>query len=265
MENTGNKDYIINQICEFVESSPLNALASQNNIRIYETPIIGIASADDPYFKEFCKPGIVGPKFILPEEWVPNAKSIIVYFLPFTKEIRNSNRQCGLPSDEWISARIDGEIFNNRIRAFLVDLLKDLNSDAVSPGIDSRFSVEQNISNWSERHAAFVAGLGTFGLHRSLITSKGTAGRIGSVITSLDLTATARNYTQYFEYCPYLTHGRCGACIKRCPPSVITKEGKDNRSCGDYINKEILSVFVPRYGCGKCNINVPCEYRIPEI
>lgn len=112
---------------------------------------------------------------------------------------------------------------------------------------------------------AFVAGLGTFGLHRALITAKGTAGRIGSIITTLALTPTDRNYTQYFEYCPFLINGKCGACIKNCPSSAITKEGKVNRSCGDYINKEILSIFAPRYGCGKCNINVPCEYRIPEI
>lgn len=265
MANIRNEDYIINQIIEFVESDPLNTLASQNNIRIYETPIIGFASANDPYFKEFCKPEIVGPKFILPEEWLPNAKSVIVYFLPFTKEIRNSNRQSGLPSEEWVSARIDGEIFNDRLRAFLVNLLKSLNSDAVAPCIDSRFKVDEKISNWSERHTAFVAGLGTFGLHRALITSKGTAGRIGSIISTLDLTATNRNYTQYFEYCPFLTHGKCGVCIKRCPPSAITKKCKDNRSCGDYINKEILSGFAPRYGCGKCNINVPCEYKIPKI
>ena len=260
-----NEDFIIKKITEFVENDPRNILPAHNNMKIYGAPLIGFASADDPFFKEFLMPEIVGPKFILPKEWLPNAKSVISYFLPFNKEIRDSNRKPGLPSEQWISARIDGESFNNDLRAFLVKLLKNLNSDAVAPGMDPRFRVEDKISNWSERHVAFTAGLGTFGLHRALITSKGTAGRIGSIITTLNLTATQRTYTQHFEYCSYLSHGKCGACISHCPPSAITKEGKDNKTCGDYIDKEILSIFAPRYGCGKCNINVPCEYKIPEI
>lgn len=39
-------------------------------------------------------------------------------------------------------------------------------------------------SNWSERHVAFVCGLGTFGLSKGLITEKGIAGRLGSLIVS---------------------------------------------------------------------------------
>lgn len=263
MPAIGKEDYIIKRIVEFVESDSRNRLSEHNNMKIYEAPLVCFASADDPYFEELRKPGIVGSKFIMPGEWLPNAKSVVSYFLPFSKEIRDSNREFGLPSQEWASARIDGESFNNDVRDFLVGLLRELNSDAVAPSKDPRFKVEEKISNWSERHVAFVAGLGTFGLHRALITSKGTAGRIGSVITTLDLTPTQRNYTQYYEYCSYLTSGKCGACIKRCPPSAITKEGKDNKVCGDYMDREIMPIFAPRYGCGKCNISVPCEYKIP--
>lgn len=259
------KNYIWEKTAGFIENDSRNVLSTHNNMRIYDAPLIGVASANDPYFKEFRKPGIVGPKFMLPGDWLLNAKSVISYFLPFTKEIRDSNRKLGLPSEEWMSARIDGESFNNAVRSFLVNLLKKLNSDAVAPGIDPRFKVVDRISNWSERHVAFAAGIGTFGLHRALITEKGTTGRIGSIITTLELEPTHRNYTKYFEYCPYLTQGKCGACIKKCPPEVISSAGKDNRACGEYIDKEILSKFAPRYGCAKCNINVPCEYMIPTI
>jgi len=265
MLNTQYEAYIIEKITEFVDNDQSNTLPAHNNMKIYGSPLVGFASAEDAYFKEFQKPGIVGTNFILPEEWLPEAKSVISYFLPFTKEIRDSNRKPGLPSEEWVSARIDGESFNNKLRAFLALLLKDLNSDAVAPTMDPRFKVVEKISNWSERHIAFVAGLGTFGLHRALITSMGTAGRLGSVITTLNLDPTPRAYTQYFEYCSYLTGGKCGACIKRCPPAAITKEGKDHKVCGDYMDKEIQPIFTPRYGCAKCNINVPCEYKIPEI
>jgi hypothetical protein len=40
-------------------------------------------------------------------------------------------------------------------------------------------------------------------------------------------------------------------------------EGKDHQICGDYIDREILSRYAPRYGCAKCNISVPCEDRNP--
>lgn len=265
MINIHDENYIKREFIEFIKSDSRNILHAHNNIKIYDSPLIGIASANDSYFEEFRKPGIVGPKFILPTEWLPEATSVISFFLPLTKELRDTNRNPGLPSEEWISERIDGEAFINAAHVFLVELLKELNAKAVAPSIDPRFCVEDKISNWSERHVAFTAGLGTFGLHRALITAKGTAGQIGSVITTIALTPTPRPYTRYDEYCPFLTQNKCGACIRRCPPIAISEKGKENKVCSDYIDREIRSRFSPRYGCGKCNINVPCENKIPII
>lgn len=250
---------------EFVENDSRNTLAAHGGIKMYDTPLLGIASDDDAWFDRFTEEGIIGPKFMKPREWLTGAKSILSYFLPFTEEVRDTNRKAGLPSEEWVSARIDGEVFNQAVRSFLIELIVQHGEQALAPALDSRFRVENRISNWSERHVAFVAGLGTFGLHRALITSKGTAGRIGSVITTLDIKPTQRPYTRFDEYCPFLTRGKCGACIKRCPPAAITARGKDHSICSDYIDKEILSRFQPRYGCAKCNISVPCESGIPAI
>ncbi len=250
-------------LAEFVEKSPHNVLIAHDNMKMYDSPIIGIASADDPLFREFLSPDVIGPNFIHPTQWLTGAKSVISYFLPFTKEIRDTNREPGLPSQEWMSSRIDGETMNNDARAFLVELLKRLGADVVAPCLDSRFKVVNRIANWSERHVAYVASLGTFGLHRALITEKGTAGRFGSVVTTLELEPTKRNYTKYDEYCLYLSQGKCGACMHRCPPKAITDKGKDHQICEEYIGREILAKWAPRYGCAKCNISVPCECKIP--
>jgi epoxyqueuosine reductase len=263
LNNDEQQNQIHTKLSEFIKKSPTNSLTAHGGMKMYGAPLLGIASADDPLFQEFRKPGVVGPDFILPQEWLQGAKSVISYFLPFTKEIRDTNRKPGLPSEEWVSARIDGEKFNNATRFFLIELLKGLHADAVAPCIDPRFQVVLRISNWSERHVAFAAGLGTFGLHRALITAKGSTGRIGSVVTTLELTPTKRNYIRYDEYCLYLTQGKCGACMRRCPPHAITEKGKDHQICGDYIDREILSRYAPRYGCAKCNISVPCEDRNP--
>jgi epoxyqueuosine reductase len=250
-------------LLDFVEQSEENALSAHGNMKIYEEPLVGFAAASDPLFAEFQKPGIVGPNFLPPDAWLPGAKTVVSYFLPFTREIRASNREGRLPSEEWVSSRIDGEKFNNLLREYLVNFLKSFGEDAVSPCIDTRFRVVNRVSNWSERHAAFAAGLGTFGLHRALITEKGSAGRFGSVVTTLFLLPSERSYTTYFAYCPYLSEGKCGACMKRCPPGAISPDGKNHEICSRFIDKEVLPRFAPRYGCAKCNIAVPCESKIP--
>jgi epoxyqueuosine reductase len=128
----------------------------------------------------------------------------------------------------------------------------------MAPILDPRFTIMDKRSNWSERHVAFIAGLGTFGLSKSLITKKGSAGRYGSVITDRVLDIASRPYEELYEYCNY-----CYACIDRCPAGAIKEEGKSINVCSDYIDNEIRPRYAPRYGCGKCQTAVPCEDTIP--
>ena len=72
-------------------------------------------------------------------------------------------------------------------------------------------------SSWSERHVAFVCGLGTFGLSKGLITEKGICGRFGSVVTTAELPRTERPYTGIYEYCI-----QCRACARNCPVGAIS-------------------------------------------
>ncbi len=262
-------------ITDFVAHDPRNAMAAHGGMRMYDKPLVAVAAADDEWFSRFSEAGIIGPHYMPPDVWLPGAQSVICWFLPFTKTVRDTNRAPGLPSEEWASARIDGEVFNNALRDFVADWLKSHGGEAAAPAADQRFAVVNRIPNWSERHAAFVAGLGTFGLHRALITEKGSAGRLGSVVTTLKLEPTLRPYTRYDEYCPFLTSQqaqtitggktKCGACIRRCPSHAISIDGKDHEVCGGFIDNEVLPLFAPRYGCAKCNVGVPCESGIPPI
>lgn len=74
-------------------------------------------------------------------------------------------------------------------------------------------------SRWSERHAAYVCGLGTFGLSRGFITPKGMAGRITSIIIDEEFEPEERSYTGIYDFCI-----RCGACAVKCPAGAISKE-----------------------------------------
>lgn len=244
---------------EFLRQSPLNVVAELDGMRIYDAPLVGVASPDDSLFDRLKEEGIVGPHHLSPEVWLAEAQAVISYFLPYTAAVREANRGEGLPAKEWLYARFEGETFNNAMRKFVVEWFVQQGYQALCPVHDSRFAItSQRKSNWSERHVAFIAGLGTFSLNRSLITKRGSAGRIGSVVVNANIEPTPRLYTVHDQYCT-----KCGACIDRCPPRAIDEGGKDNDVCAKYLD-DVLEKYRPRYGCGKCQTSLLCEDRIPS-
>jgi epoxyqueuosine reductase QueG len=106
-------------------------------------------------------------------------------------------------------------------------------------------------SSWSERHAAHAAGLGTFGLCDGLITAKGKAMRVGSVVAKLSIEATPRPYSDHRAYCLYFDNGTCGKCMK-CRQHLARSR--------EYVKK---TYKFEGYGCGLCQVGVPCEAGIP--
>lgn len=243
----------------FIEESPLNKDDSVGIERIFDMPLFSVAQSTDPLFGELQKEEVVGAHHLLPEDWLDSANVVITYFLPFTQDVRTSNRIAGLPSIEWVHARIEGEQFNNALRRLLVDFLELQGEAAVAPAIDPRIQIIKRRSNWSERHVAFIAGLGTFGLSKSFITERGSAGRLGSVVSSVDMEASPRKDNDIYGNC-----SMCGACVPRCPAKAISLVGKDTSICAAYIDDVIRPKYAPRYGCGKCQTSVPCESRIPQ-
>jgi epoxyqueuosine reductase QueG len=166
-----------------------------------------------------------------------------------------------------------GEQFNNRLRQHVVDTLNAAGIQAVAPLLSPLFesrSSERYVfaSTWSERHAAYASGLGTFGLCDGLITPAGKAMRVGSVIARIKVPPTPRPYTDHHAYCLFYTQGICGACIDRCPAGAVSEAGHDKLKCRAHLNP-ITSDYVKThygfdgYGCGLCQTGVPCESKIP--
>jgi len=245
---------------ELVDGSPLNRVDEEDFKidKIFDYPLVKVADASDPLFERLKEPEVVGEHYLLPSDWLPGARSVISYFLPFSLQVREANRVPGWAAREWLYGRIEGEEFNNSVRQHLVDLVEKAGGRAVAPLLDSRMKVENLRCNWSERHVAYIAGLGTFGLSKSMITEKGSAGRYGSLVVDLEMAPSLRPYKEIDEYCNF-----CGECIDRCPPEAITQEGKDVTACSRYLKEDVSPRFKPRYGCGKCQTGVPCEERIP--
>lgn len=245
--------------------------------RIYDAPIFGFANPQDPKFLLLKSTEVIGEHFRLPNEWLPSAKTVISFFLPYSQTIKSSNSQEKIwPSREWLVGRVEGQQLLNKLEIYLQNELIGAGFPSIIPSLDKDFfsktapeaelnekgeSQEQKLSftsNWSERHVAYVCGLGTFGLSKGLITSKGMAGRFGSLVTELRLEPDIRQYEIFDAYCT-----KCGSCIKRCPVNAISFEkGKNHQSCSDFLEKT-REKFKPRYGCGKCQVSVPCESCIP--
>ena len=58
-------------------------------------------------------------------------------------------------------------------------------------------------------------------------------------------------------------HSSCRKCVDACLADAITIEkGKDHPTCSAYL-RSIPERFHPRYGCGKCQVAVPCERTAP--
>lgn len=247
----------------------------------FDLPIIAVSRGDDPLFA-FYKEHIGADFYRLPGEWLesvyghafdPSRIHIISWFLPQTEDTKRKSRETAdCPPYEWTMVRIHGEACNRQLAKDLEQHLIDLGYEAVAPMASDEFFWGDNekyvkASNWSERHTAYIAGLGTFGLCDAMITEKGKAGRFGSVIVYAPLEVTERKYTKYNEYC--LADKGCTACICRCPAGAITKEGHDKRKCLQYLTDVIEKLDKERYGyegylvCGLCQTGVPCENRIP--
>ncbi|HIJ62374.1 MAG TPA: epoxyqueuosine reductase [Rhodospirillaceae bacterium] len=259
-------DTISQFLGELVRTDPRNALPEGDNVPIWEEPVVGIADAADPLFDTLREPRAVGPYHVKPDFWLPEAKSVISFFLPFSKEIKRSyERSSILPSLEWVSGRLNGEVFVNVARRALVRLLERQGGNAIIPNLDLRYGSQGFIPNWSERHVAFVAGVGTFGLHAGLLTKKGAAGRVGSVVTDIPLPATKRPYTEVYEYCLWHFDRSCHSCIPRCPVNAIDENGKDHVVCTSNGRINIRPEFQEwgYHSCGHCQTHLPCSDRIP--
>lgn len=254
---------VLRHVTELVRTDFRNALPEGENPPIWDQPLIGIASADDPLFERFQDPEVVGPGHRLPQEWLPSARSIISVFLPFTAHIsEHYTKDQRYSALEFSSGKWNGSKFLNVVRRSLIRFAASHGGQAVAPNIDPRYDSDGWRPFWSERHTAFAAGLGTFGLHQNFISEKGALGRLCSVITNLKLTPTPRPYTEVYQYCLYALDGSCDACIRRCPTGAITETGKISGRCETHGNKEHFSAW--NYGsCGHCSTLIPCARQIP--
>ena len=274
-------EWIENTIKDFMNKSPENTLKNAKNEKAWADPLVGFSRGDDPLYLEY-------KKYVGPFHWTPlelfqltfpalkltaDQLTVISWILPHMETTKADLRREKMnPPESWARARIFGEEANVKLRKHVVATLGEAGIEAVAPMLSPQWARKESeqyvfASTWSERHAAYAAGLGTFGLCDGLITPRGKAMRCGSVVARIKVPATKRPYQDHHAYCLFFSKGTCGKCIQRCPADAITKAGHDKKKCISYLQKTadyVKSQFhLDGYGCGFCQAGVPCESRIP--
>ena len=270
-------------ITDFVSTSPLNTLGLPGGEVAWDSPLVGFSRGDDPIYSEYRLH--IGDFYWTPLEifqlTFPDVETkgedltVISWILPQTQTTKDENAaQKVYPSRRWAAARDAGEKFNVTLREHVVKALLQAGVKAVAPMLSPHWSRQTSerygfASNWSERHAAHAAGLGTFGLCDGLITPVGKAIRAGSVVARLEVHPIPRPYGDHHAYCLFYSHGSCQKCVERCPVQAISSEGHDKVKCQSHLEKATRYArkkygLENKVGCGLCQVGVPCESHIPS-
>lgn len=269
------------EIKSFIHNAPSNTMGDQSGSPAWEEALVGFAAGDDPIFQQY-------KEYVGPFHWTPwevfnqhhpgenisaDQLTVISWVLPQRQPVKKANKaQKRFPAESWARIRVYGEAFNADLRTHMAGLLTRAGHPAVAPMLVPNWTIVNSrafsyASSWSERHAAHAAGLGTFGLCDGLITEKGKAMRTGSVVAKITLDPTPRPYADHRAYCLYFTDGTCGKCIDRCPARAITTDGHDKEKCRAHLalsRKHVKETYkFEGYGCGLCQVGVPCESMIP--
>lgn len=274
--------WIRSMIASFLDDPALNALWDEPGERAWGEPLVGCSSGADPLWPAMKE--AVGPFHWTPDEAfalafpesgaTPDDLTVISWVLPQTGPTRADNaRETAFPARRWARSRTFGEEIIDRLKRHVVEGLRAGGIHAAAPTLLPGFSWQDSArfgfaSTWSERHVAFVSGLGTFGLCDGLITPVGKAMRAGSVISRMRAPVTPRPYTTHTQYCLHYTENTCRKCAQRCPAGAISEEGHDKKRCFDYIFGTVIPYIKEHYGfdgysCGLCQTGVPCEAGIP--
>ena len=276
-------------IKEYTAISPKNAFSAFSGNPIFDEPLVGFADGDDSIFQEYKV--LVGDFHLTPREALemglrgkgtgsikrPSKVSVISWALPITHVTRLSmRREFLIPSLRWNHTRWQGAEFSIALSDYLVCLLEEMGYQAISPNNEKFFiEVDDIASNWSQRHIAYAAGLGTFSLNDGFISPKGIAVRLGSVVSDISLPPSRRTYSDHLANCAFYHDKSCRRCIERCPANAISEQGHDKRKCHEFV-KRGQAVILKQLGreegyighylaCGTCQTKVPCEDRIPPV
>lgn len=228
---------------------------------LYRAPLIGFARADDPHFADLKR--IVGPGHCLPADLLPGARSVVSFFVPFTRRLVRANQRGPVTTPEWGHAKKSADDLIDTVVRVVSDKLAPLGVAVSGNPALGPFDSETFLHSWSQKHVAHICGLGTFGLNQLIITAKGCAGRFGSFVIDAE---TAPTPMETEPACRYKFDRSCGVCVRKCPSKALGFDGLQKDVCSAWLATVTKTQFagVRAYSsCGKC-IALPCALKRPR-
>jgi len=212
-------------------------------------------------------PQIAADDHLLPKDLLATAKSIIVFYIPFIKELVNENRKGDRPCRHWGVAYVQTNDLIGRLTQAFGDLLTEHGFKSGLTPATHNFDEAKLMARWSHKHVAHLVNLGRFGVHHMLITPVGCTGRLGSLVSEAELGDHPLINTE--EACLLKAGKECGKCIKACPVEALSENNFNRKSCWDRLNenRRILDYLsdLPKTTdvCGKCVALMPCSLKNP--
>jgi epoxyqueuosine reductase QueG len=226
----------------------------------WKEPLITYADARDKMF--YWLKEAISPSHHMPTDFLPEAKTVVAYFIPFDEAIIKSNIGNKESSKLWVMAYIETNQLILDLNTFIKEQLHKLGYRSNIIPATHNFDEKRLMSDWSHRHVAIIAGLGKVGLNNMLITEKGCCGRIGSFVTDLYIEPTKRNNS---ESCLYKYAKICKKCVDRCVNNALKVDSFDRHKCYEMClyNDKFHSDIGLSDVCGKCLVDVPCSTKNP--
>lgn len=249
------------EISQLIESYVLDYRNKKDVISEWKKPIVKFANTNDKGFKRLKES--VGENHLMPDNLIKNSKSVITYFLPFNENIAISNVNGKNSSKEWSVAYIETNQLISDLNNYIKEYLERKGYQCSLIPATHNFDEETLMSQWSHRHIAEIAGLGTFGLNNMLITEAGCCGRVGSIVSTIELIPSKKISA---ENCLYKLNGSCGICVNKCSFDALTFEGFNRKRCYEIclMNDEYHSGLGVTDVCGKCCVDLPCSFTNPR-
>jgi len=230
----------------------------------WQQPLLTTAPVDARFDQ---LPQIAADDHLLPRDLLPTAKSVIVFYIPFKKELVKANKTGEYPCREWGMAYVQTNDLIGRLSQALGDLLNEHGYQSGLTPATHNFDDVKLMARWSHKHLAHLVNLGRFGTNHLLITPVGCTGRLGSLVSEAELGDHPLIETK--EACLLKIGRKCGQCIKACPVSALSEDDFDRRTCWNRLNdnRRELDYFsdLPEstHVCGKCAALVPCSFKNP--
>ncbi len=259
-----NSSDLLTDLRTFTEEYVARESAGDGSPNLWRKPLL-VAAPLDRRFSRLAEMGL--EDHLAPRDLLASAQSLIVFFIPFAKNLVLKNRKTGFPCRDWGLAYVRTNDLIGRVSQALADRLQELGfASALTPATHN-FDEVKLMSRWSHKHLAYLAGLGRFGVNCQMITPQGCAGRLGSLVT--EARPEERPLIESEEACLLKSGQKCGKCMEACPVNALSPDSFDRRRCWDRLvaNREGLEHFqdLPEstHVCGKCLAATPCSFKNP--